>query len=368
MERRHILLLAGATAVVAGGIFVWQGGLGPRPDAPDAGEAQGAPDHLAVSAAQIAALGIKLVPAAAADLAPIATLPAVVLPPPGARVAVTAEFAGIVVQTHVMEGESVKSGQALATIKSHDALAHVTELKHARARLRVAELNAKRLTQLNAEGVVSGARADLAAAELEEARADVAEKEHVLHIASADATGLYTLKAPIDGRVTKAAGQAGEPVEAMSAPYVVDAADRYAIEAQLPERLIGDVTPGMIVRLDDGATATVTSVGAVIDAETRSAVLKAALETPKGVVAGKTMTITLFGPAPAGAVSVPAAAVTTLSGADVAFVQAPDGFAIRPVTAAGSAGGQTIVLAGLKAGDAVAASSVSELKALALSQ
>ena len=40
------------------------------------------------------------------------------------------------------------------------------------------------------------------------------------------------------------------PVDGASAPYVIDAAGRYELTAQLPERLIGTIAPGMTVMLD----------------------------------------------------------------------------------------------------------------------
>ena len=60
--------------------------------------------------------------------------------------------------------------------------------------------------------------------------------------------GTYTLTAPIAGRVTTANIQTGNPVDGTTAPYVIDAANRYEVVGQLPERLVGAVRPGMTVQ------------------------------------------------------------------------------------------------------------------------
>ncbi|HPU16575.1 MAG TPA: HlyD family efflux transporter periplasmic adaptor subunit, partial [Polymorphobacter sp.] len=178
--------------------------------------------------------------------------------------------------------------------------------------------------------------------------------------------GSYTLTAPIAGRITTASLQTGSSVDGTSAPYVIDAASRYEIIAQLPERLVGSVTPGMQVRLPGGVGGTVTSVGTTIDPATRSASLKAKVSAAPGVVAGKALTIILLAKAPDGAVRVPASALTTLDGAEVVFVRGPGGVTTRKVGVGGNADGSAVILSGVRAGESVATTGTSELKSLAL--
>jgi len=318
---------------------------------------------------QIARLGIKTIAVTQAALVPLAALPAVVAPPPGARVAVAATFAGVVIRTLVVEGQSVQRGQALAVISSRDVLMMGADLARSRARLGFAQSNAGRLGQLSREGIIAGSRADEAHASLREAQVDVSEKGRILALANASgSSGTYTLVAPISGRVTAATAQAGSPVDGTTAPYVIDAADRYEVEAQLPERLIGSVRPGMPVRLDGDIGGTVTSVGTTIDPATRSAMLKASVAAGPGIASGKATTVTVFAPAQAGAVSVPTAALTSVAGADVVFVRVAGGFATRRVAKGGGSGNTAIILSGLAPGDRVVTTGTSELKSLAGAQ
>ncbi|EIZ79605.1 heavy metal efflux system protein [Novosphingobium sp. Rr 2-17] len=367
MDTRQTYVLGGAVAVaLAGGLAWWNHTIStPADPVARSSPTQDRGGNLDVPAKQAGQLGIELRAALAATEAPLADLPAVIAPPPNARVAVAASLPGVVMRTMVVEGDSVRAGQPLAVIASRDVLSLGSDLARANARLGVAQSSAGRLSQLDREGIIAGARADEARATAAQARVDVSEKSRILRLVNGHgASGTYTLVTPIAGRVTGANIQAGSPVDGTSAPYVIDAVDRYEVEAQLPERLIGIVRPGMSIRLG-ALRGTVTAVGTTIDPATRSAMLKATLPAGSAVVAGRATSISVFGPAPAGAVSVPVAAVTSLDGKDVVFVRTANGFVPRNVVTAGSSDGMTLVLSGIRSGERVVTSGTSGLKALA---
>lgn len=372
MEQNRKLIVGGAAtlALVLGGLW-WMvdpsaTAVVSEPTVSAQTRPQPRPGVIAMGEDQIAKLGIRLFAATRADVVPLAVLPAVIVPPPNARVAVAATFPGVVTRTMVVEGQAVRRGQVLAVIASRDVLMMGAELARSRARLGFAQSNAGRLAQLSREGVIAGSRADEAHATLREAQVDVSEKGRILSLANASGNGgTYALIAPIAGRVTTASAQAGSPVDGTTAPYVIDAADRYEVDAQLPERLVGRVKPGMGVRLDGGVSGTVTSVGSTIDPATRSAKLKAGVAAAAGVTSGKTTTVTVFAPAPVGAVAVPANAVTRMNGSDVVYVRTPDGFLAHRVVRGGSGDGTVVIVSGLAIGDRVVIAGTSELKSLA---
>lgn len=314
-------------------------------------------------------IGIQLAPATVADRIPISVVPAIVQPPANARVAVAATFPGTVTRTLVVEGETVRKGQPLAIISSREMLTMGADLTRAWARLGVARSNAARLSQLSREGIIAGARADEANAAMAEVHADVSEKSRILKTVNGNGQrGTYTLTSPIAGRVTTAAIQAGTPVDGTTAPYVIDAAGRYEVVGQLPERLIDSVHPGMIVQIAPDISGPIIAVGSTIDPVTRSASLKAEIPSGPGVVSGRATSLTIFGPAPAGAVHVPETAVTVVDGKDVVFVERPGGFSIREIAHGAPAGNQVVVVSGLKPGEKVVVTGTSALKALALSR
>lgn len=326
-------------------------------------------DLLALSGAQVKGLALKFAAAEKADAYLVATLPAIIAPPPDARIAVAATFPGTVLQMLAVEGDVVKKGQPLAIIASREILTLSAELAGARARLAAASANAKRQSTLNEEGIVSGARAEEAEAEHQQARAEVDEKSRMLTAVNADGVkGTYTLSAPLDGVVAAARLETGAPVDGMAPAFVVDATDRYEIQAQVPERLIGQIEPGMRVVVDGKIEAKVTSVGKVLNPETRSAALKAAIAKGTELVAGRTASAAVYANAKTAAVSIPRAAVVELDDGAFVFVRAEGGVLVRKVDASAAAGARIVILSGLKAGEEVAVNSLSELKSLALAK
>lgn len=250
---------------------------------------------------------------------------------------------------------------------SRDVLALGADLTRAGARLGVARSSAARLSQLSREGIIAGARADEARALAAEASADVSEKARILRMVGGHAaSGTYTLFAPIGGRITKADILAGSPLDGTTAPFVIDADGRFEVTAQVPERLLGTIRPGMAVRIG-AARGTVSSVGTTIDPMTRSAALKASIPAGPDAIAGRATTVTILGSAPAGTVAVPASALTRMDAGDAVFVATATGFAVRKVKTGSGGDGSVILLSGVKPGERVVISGTSALKALALS-
>lgn len=331
-----------------------------------AGSAAASDQILRVTVEQRRQLGIRTAQAAPAIAGPIASLPATVVPPPGARVAVSAPFAGVIRQSFAVAGQTVARGEALATVFSREVLEMGAELSRARARSGVARSAAARAELLVSEGIAAGARSEEARAALREAEVDVSARARLLALANANpATGIYTLRAPIAGRISAGNIQIGGAIDGLAAPFVIDSARRYAIEAQLPVRLVGVVRAGDRIVLPGGAIGTVTSVGVTIDPQTRSAVLKASVPAAPGLIAGQAITVELLGSGVAGAVTVPATAIVRMAGRTMVFLDGPGGFRVVPVSRV-SGSSATAVITGVPAGARVAVTGVSELKAMGL--
>ncbi len=82
----------------------------------------------ALSAQQLRRLGVQTVAAEAAMDVPLGTVPGAITLPPEAQVAVTAPFDGAIVRLHVIQGQQVSAGQALATVRSREPLQYGAEL------------------------------------------------------------------------------------------------------------------------------------------------------------------------------------------------------------------------------------------------
>lgn len=293
----------------------------------------------------------------------LAELPATVVQPPGARVAVAAPFPGLVQQVAVQPGQAVRRGQLLATLISRDAMELAAELARTEARGRMTSAEAERMAELARAGVVAGSRADSAAAANAEASISAQMARRMLAQTGAGRDGSVRLVAPITGRVTSMTMEAGAAVDGMSAPIVIEAEGSRWLALQVPERLAGSVRPGLAVRTQDGQGGRLETVGSAIDPATRAFAARARLnDGGPALVSGRLMRLTIAGPAPAGAVAVPAAALVSENGTDLVFVKSAKGFAARPVRRAGS-GDPAVIIAGLKAGEAVATSNLPELRA-----
>lgn len=369
MKREHLILsiMAAVTGVAAGGFWLATsdadagGEQSPLPAPPQSG-ASGE-----MSAAQIQRLGIQTALAEASSELPIGTVPAIVTLPPEARVAVTAPFAGTVIRLHVIAGQAVTKGQALAVIRSREPVQFGADLARARARLGSAQAAATRTGQLAREGIIAESRADEARALVQQAQVDVAEGSRVLAQAGSSANGETVLRSPITGRVALVGVQAGGPVDGMTAPFVVENTASLMLDLQIPERLAGSVFPGMAVEvtLPDATivSGSIVAVGASIDPANRAILARAKLEAAPSLMVGKPVMALLKGGLQQNGVRIPAAAMTRFGDKDVVFVRTKKGFAIRHVVIAGRSRDRLFLASGLKAGDSVAISGITELKA-----
>lgn len=320
----------------------------------------------------LARLEISTAKAIVADNIPLATVPGQIVLPPEARVAVTAPFPGAAVRVFVIEGQAVSRGQPLALIQAAQPVQIRGELVRSQAELALAEARSKRLNQLASEGIIAGARADEAGAQLRQARASVAENRRMAFIAGAGADGSVTLRSPISGRVAHVAVETGAPVDGMTAPFIIENASAYRLDLQLPERLAREARPGMAVEVPldsaNGKPVTVTgkilSVAPSIDPATRSISAKATIANAPELVAGKNVMVTINGTGAGKGVSVPSSAVTQIGGNDHVFVRTGKTFAPRKVSLAADAGGRAVITSGIKPGETVATSSIAELKAM----
>lgn len=322
----------------------------------------------AANADKAAGLAIESVAAREVDNVPLGSVPGTISLPPEARVAVTAPFAGAVVRVYVIEGQEVARGAALGLVRATEPVAIGGDLARARSAASLAEARAKRLAQLADEGVIAHARADEAKAELEQARASVAQFARLASLGGVSSDGTITLRAPIAGRVAAVGVETGGGVDTLTAPFVVEAAGAWQVELQLPERLAQAVRPGMAVEIalgGDGAKPVggkIIAVAPSLDPATRSVMARASIGGAPGVIAGRNVTVTILGQGRG--IAVPERVVTRIGEKDHVFVRKGKAWEKRAVTLAARSGGLAVIAEGLAAGEAVAASSVAELKAM----
>lgn len=328
-----------------------------------------------VDAAQMARLGITLETARQVDDLPLGTVPGQVVLSPDGRVAATVPYGGVLVRLMVIEGQPVRRGQPLAVIRAPDAIRYGGELDRARADLALAEAQAARMRQLHKEGIAARARLEEAEARLQQARASVAEGQRQLAAGGAGSDGSITLRAPIAGRVAQIAVETGGPVDPLVAPIVIENASAFQVELQLPEALARRVRPGMGIEVQVPAgnpgAAPVTARGSLLtvapslDPATRSVMAQASIEPVPELVSGKGVMVTIRDAGTASGIPVPTSAVTYIDGQPHVFVREGQRFVRRKVGLVAEAGGRAILSGGIRPGEQVAVSGITELKAMA---
>jgi len=308
--------------------------------------------------------------AAEVRLAPksiVASLPATIVSPMNARVAVTAPFAGTVVKLHVLPGQSVKTGDALVTLASRDLQETQVRLKQAEAELQTAEVLARRQRDLFSKNLVTADRVAEAEAQVEKVRALAQETKRLLSMGAIqhNPDGSYSLTAPKDGRVVEVRPTPGAALQAMDAAVLVDTSDQLWVQAQLPGQMAASVAVGDQVELPDGASGKVISVGISLDPVTRSTTLLAEIPSRGQKLTGQATTINIVRAAMAGEFEIPAEAIAWIGQSPHVFVRTERGFlAVRIALKGRTANVATVASEGLKAGQMLATNGLSQLENL----
>lgn len=291
---------------------------------------------------------------------------------------------GVVAEMLVQPGDRVEAGAVLALILSHQihdvwaeyfqAAAHRQEAEAELGYARTAEARAERLAadralaeqelhratadRIAAEEALAGARAELRRTEQDllhygltpSPDADPRENEHV------------PVRAPFAGAVIERLASPGEAVTLGAPLVVVSDLSRVWINAEVEEADLHRLSVPEPVEFrvtawpDEGFTATLTTVGDVINPATRRITVRAEADNADGRLKPEMFaTLTVASGTPAKLLVVPAQAVQELAGASVVFVETgPGEFRRRPVATGASFDGDIEIREGLRAGEVVA--------------
>ena len=312
---------------------------------------------------------------------------------------VSSKVTGKVREVMIEEGQQVEAGDIMATLDPIDANAERTlaraQLSAARsqvgglqAQVREADANAVRLQQLASQQLIAAAQYDQAVAERDAFRAQLQTTRRNAQVAAdrlaiADNQVDNTIvRAPFSGVVIAKAAQPGEIISPLSAGggftrtgigTIVDM-DSLEVEVDVGEAYIGRVTPRMPVESVLNAYPDWRIPGSVIaiiptaDRGKATVKVRVALDgkdpriVPDMGVRVSFLEAPKSGEEPQG-VRVPAAAVASRDGKDIAFVLGADGTVEQRALEAGiTNGSDRQVLSGLKAGDTVVVDPPPELK------
>lgn len=303
---------------------------------------------------------------------------------------VSAKITGKVREVMIEEGMRVEAGQVMATLDPIDADAERTlataqagaarsQVESVRARLAQAEADARRLSTLVGQQLVSKSQYDEAVAARDSLRAELITAERNAKVAGdrlriADIGVDNTIvRAPFAGVVTAKAAQPGEIVSPLATGgftrtgigTIVDM-DSLEVEVEVGEAFIGRVQPKMPVEATLNAypdwkiPAEVIAIIPAADRGKATVKVRVALkEKDPRIVPDMGVRVSFLeakqpdAPAQKPGVLVPAAAIVSREGKQVAFVVAEDKALQRQVTVGRSLGEDREVTQGLAGGETV---------------
>lgn len=314
---------------------------------------------IAMTAAQVAANGIAVDTARPASIGERLHLPAQVVADADRSVAVAAPAMGIVQSVLVSPGATVARGDGLVVLTSPEVAQWRADLAAAGQRLQLARTVRERERRLWEEGI--SARQDFDAADSALQEAQIAQQAARQRLAALNVDGgapssTVTVRAPLAGIVVERPAVAGMAADPGKPLVAIANLDRVWIEAAVPADSLGQVVVGMpasvsATALAQEARGTVSFVGPVLGAATRTAVARIVLPNPGlRLRPGMLADVDLMGRQVEAAVTVANDALQTIHERTVVFVRTPAGFAARTVTTGRSDGRRTEIVAGLAAG------------------
>ncbi len=278
-------------------------------------------------------------------------------------VQVLPRMSGIIESITANVGNKVKKGQTLAVVSSLEVAANRGDLSAAQQRLNLAKTTLTREENLWREKI--SAEQDYLAAknDLQLAQIEVAQQQQKLSSmgVSSGSGSRYTLKAPIDGVITRKNVATGQVLELTQMMFEVADLNTVWAEMSIPIKDLGLVKAGQKVTVrasafEQSTTGTITYIAPLVAEQSRTAVARVVLTNEKSNwLVGLPVNIDLV----ADEVNVPLAvsleAIQSLQYGDVVFGRYGDNFEARPVELGRRDSKYVEVLSGLNDGEQYAA-------------
>jgi len=273
---------------------------------------------------------------------------------------------GVVESVSANLGQEVKRGQVLAVLSSPALSEQRSELQSAQRRLELARTTYQREKKLWEEKI--SAQQDYLQAEqaMQEAQIAVANASQKLLALGAtpasSALGRYELRAPFDGMVVEKHISLGEAVKEDANVFTISDLSTVWAEISVAANHLNLVRIGApaIIRssaFEQAAGGTVSYVGSLIGAQTRTATARLTLANPQRLWRpGLFVNVELVSSEAEAPVTVSAEAVQTVEDKPTVFLRVDGGFVPQHVQTGRSDGQRIEILNGLKPGTAYAAS------------
>lgn len=295
---------------------------------------------------------------------------------------ITSRIGGQVERIHVQLGDRVKKGQALLAIGSLQLDQLIEEYLVGKAQADVAENSFRRTEKLRADDIVTerkliedkGRYLETQARyqHIREKLSNMGVSTDELRQGPHEKSHLYTLTAPIAGRVVAQNAVRGQGVAPGDELFEVVDTSRVWVFANLPieqarkfkEGDSGTITP----KGGEAITAPLTYLAPVADETTRTIRVRFEVANPQGQLKPREyVEVALIWSGPP-MVAVPLSAVTTIEKIRGVFIETADGYRFAPIDTGHEGGGWVEIRQGVKEGDQVVIEGVFDLKNVLLKE
>ncbi len=339
------------------------------------------PTRVELSERVITEAGIVAEPAKRQVVAPVLIATGHVEADPGRSAQVPAKVAGVIEDVLFREGDIVKEGAILATVRAPGLGGLRADLASLQARAVSAQSNQTRLETLSQRGMAS--QQELAAARAEATALDAegrAAKQRLqaLGLSSKGNATVFSLRAPIAGSVTHRAVLPGQAVTPESSVATIVSIDRAWFVARIFEHMLAKVRVGAVAEVqlnaypDHPFLGTIEHLAATVDAEAQTVVARIPIENREDI-----LRIGLFGSAriattdpraePTPVLAVSRDSVIDVAGKPAVFVRGEGGsFELHEVVLGASGPGVVEILSGLREGEFVVTRGAWTLKSVLL--
>lgn len=317
----------------------------------------------------LAVANIVVEPVSSGGIANDILTTATVTSPPNSEAIAVARATGTISRINYRLGDTVKAGDVLAIVNSHEAAAMHSDRSIAIAKEELARRTYARETNLYKQGITPRQEIETAQSALVVAQAEVQRANAVANAAHVTEDGRsVAVVSPIAGKVTATNATLGN--------FIQPQTDLFRIAGYGPVQIEAAVTAADTARISVGDKASILiSRGEPIDAVVHSI-------TPTVSGASRTATVVLT-PSPSvqkllvgegpqvrlhskgieRGLAVPEDAIQNIDGRDILFMRTKEGFRPQPVLVGNRSGGMAHIISGVLAGDLVATRNAFLIKA-----
>lgn len=336
-----------------------------------------AADTVTLSPQQIQTLGIVTAPLPSKTNGDISGLPAQVVVPGNQLFVMSSPMPGLVEQTLVGVGDSVRKGQVMATLQSPAYAEAQRGYLQANVQAQLARDNLARDESLFKDGIIAESRYRQSKGAALEANAALAERKQLLRMSGMNDAALSKLQggnlsnnlslyAPIDGVVLEKTASAGQRLDAAVPMFKVGKLTPLALEIQAPAAMTRDLRVGAVIEVPAfSAVGKLTAIGHGLTGSNQSVLLRGTITRgaenlrPNQFVE---VSIATGGGNAAAQWEIPNSAISRLDGKSMIFVATAQGFRAQTVTIRNEGAQRSVISAPLQGNEQIAVRGVSSLK------